>query len=204
MNTEWLHWIRFYKLNIFKWKIDRKGDQALPWFSYSLNVMDCVCTCRPIQCNSMCYATHACVWRMQLDLLNRVCTFGFSLGILMWGESSLGLVVWSLKNHFGSSYLHWMPLKPWHVYIAWLTDLAFFQSLLHGSKMTLSLSFARCDVGQNLPLPPLLYSSFLSSFNTFCFAHIYSRFLPFFWLMVFMKRSHSQLYQQTSSHLSKL
>lgn len=120
---------------IFKWKIDRKRDQALPWFSYSLNVMDCVCTCRPIQCNSMCYATHACVWRMQLDLLNRVCTFGFftwnsDVGRVLFGtgcpisKNSLWFILSALDASETLTCLYCMTDRPgiFSKFTAWLKN----------------------------------------------------------------------------------
>lgn len=76
-----------------------------------------VCMYRPIQGLRLWYATHACVWWMLFDSLNIVCTFLLKRR-LVWVRQ----VVYSVRAHLGSRYLHWMPLNPdMFVLHDWLT-----------------------------------------------------------------------------------
>lgn len=130
---------------------DRSRDQALPWFSYSL--MDSVCMYRPIKCNGMCCATHACIWRMQLDLLNRVCTFG------LWCEA---------RHLWDRSFTPWELTVVYLVCVGCLwtltcsccmTDWPDVESFLHDWEMTLLWISARHHTELNLPISPLLLPS---------------------------------------------
>lgn len=145
-------------MSTLKWK--KLMEEGIRLFPRSFNVIDCVCMYRPIQGCGMCYATRACVWRMQLDLLNRVCTFGLKMP--RWGEASLGQVVRFLRTHFGSSLSALDASEPWHVRIAWPTDQTLKVYCMtqrwpfHG--------FLHVDTEKNWPLPlsPVL-SSLMSS-----------------------------------------
>lgn len=83
--------------------------------------MDFECMYRPIQDSSMWYATHACVWRMKFDLLNRVCTLVLFTDVTGgWGW------VWDAFDSLESSLWFLLPAleasEPRQVRIAWLTD----------------------------------------------------------------------------------
>lgn len=140
-------------LNIHKMKeTHRSGDQALPWFSYSL--MDCVCMYRLIQGNGMCCATHACVWRLQLDLLNKVCTFGLWCEVRhLWDRSS---TPWELTL----VYLICVGCLWTLTCSCCMTDWPDVESFLHDWEMALLWISARHDTALNSPFCPLLFPSF--------------------------------------------
>lgn len=74
-----LNWVYFYTVDLFKWKIwceMRGSGSSLVLLLFTCNGLR---VHAQIQANGMCYETHVCVWRMQMDLLKRVYTFGPSL-----------------------------------------------------------------------------------------------------------------------------
>lgn len=69
----------------------------------------------------MFYATHACEWRMQLDLLNRFCTF---FHLKDWCGRDIFRTCYQLSENSLWFILSAMDASQrWHVRIAWLTDL---------------------------------------------------------------------------------
>lgn len=151
--------------------------------------MDCVCMYRPIQSSGMWYATHACVWRMQLDLLNRVCTSALSLKRLMWPRH-----LWDrFSTVWKVTLVHLICIGClWTLTCLFrMTDRLDLESLLHDSEFTLLWIFARSGTEKYWPsplssVPPLISFSFLILFalHTF-FSHCF--YLFFFWAVTFSK-----------------
>lgn len=119
---------------------ERSGSSSChSWFSDSLSIMDYVCMCRPIQDNSMWYVTHACVWRMQFDLLNRVCTFALSLKKDWHGRGIFGTnwilceLAWVHLTCIGCLSTLTCPYC--------MTDRPDFEGVLHDSEMTTPLEY---------------------------------------------------------------
>lgn len=151
---------------------DLMWDEGIRLFPGSLTVYVwwIVCACTD-QANGMCYATHVCVWRMQMDLLKRVYTFGPSLKIddVSQGINGTDCPLWELRS------LHWMSLDSWHVRVAWL-DRPDAERLLHDSEMTFNEFLhvvARSHPPPTLspPAPLSLSIELFLSFNTFGLAH---------------------------------
>lgn len=162
-------------------------------------MVDCVCMYRPIQGNGMWYATHACVWRMQLDLLNRVFLYFHLKDWCEWGIFGTGCPL--SENSFGSSYVHRMPLNPdmsllhdWQTwrwnFIAWPRHDHFLvllhvvtQSRIYLPPLPLSLSLIHWWALRLLWILSVLHTFFLCCFYPFV-AAAFSK--P--WLFFFMKR----------------
>lgn len=169
-------------------EIGRRTDQALPVVipgSLTVWVYWIVCACTDLFKQIACGMQHMhvyeeCCW---------TCWIG---SVLLFFH----LKDWCGRGIFGtgcplSENSFWFMLsasdasEPWRVCIAWLTDLT-----LKIYRMTRRLIFARsADNEQNLPFPfssvPSSLMSFLSAFNTFCFAHFsFHTALTFFWLLL--------------------
>lgn len=126
--------------------------------------MDCVCMYIRIQANGMCYATHVCVWRMQMDLLKRIYTVGPSLKIEMWVEASWGRVVRSL---------HWMSLDPDMFVLHDLTDLTLnvYCMTQRWPLMNFCTLWPEAAPPPSPPASLSLCNELFPSFNTFGLAH---------------------------------
>lgn len=196
-------------MNIFKWK--KLIEEGIRLFQLSFLVllqcvMDCVCMYGPIQGNGMWCATHACVWRMQLDSLNRVCTFVLSLKRLMWARH-----LWDrLSTLWELTLVHLVCTGClWTLTCSFcMTDRPDVESLLHDSEMTRSWIFCTFWHWAEFTFAPLLFPSFTDVLSFFFLIHFALRTFfsnSFFWLLLSPclhcffheeKRPHSLMYQQ--------
>lgn len=119
---------------------------------------------RPIQGLRLWYATHACVWWMLFDSLNIVCAFLLKKR-LVWVRHLLGQVVYSMRAHLGSCYLHWMPLNPdMFVLHDWLTGRVKITAWLRVDPLNFctSRTLSRMNT-PSFPFPSFIHSAFYSS-----------------------------------------